>query len=297
MANDLPSAPAGNEPLRRRWLASRFLCVSVLVHVLFLAGAGIWVVQMNRSPPKRAFRSLAVPPDPSTHALEYKVQLKRRHALSALPEVKRATAVGPSRFALPPMPMMPRQPALAAANRVPGTGGGGMTVGSGAPRAGVGLANPGIALFMAPIGGLNVQARQLAVALDVSGSVRQYREALESYVSRTFKGSQVGTFTWAGFKNTPSRTGSIGTVVLGFLRSPTPFDAIYIFSDFGETNASLQDAWAEVQKLTREKKVRLYLHVLREPGKETQLKPALAQVIAFARNSGGSVKIGAMPQM
>lgn len=296
-----PSSAAGEgTPAKRngwrRLLASRFLFVSLLVHLLFLVGAAIWVVQVNRTPPKRTFRSLAVNPGPSNRALEHKVQLKQRNALSAPPAVKRATTIGPSKFALPSMPMMPRTPAIAAASRVTGMGVAGNGLPAGSASVGTGFANPGGALFMASIGGMKVQARRLAVALDNSASVAKYQADMQSFVQRTFKDSEVATFFSASFK-TPRGGNSIGSVVTDFLNSPKQFDSIYVFSDFKTPARDQEEAWGRLKQAIGAKKVRLYLHVLQDFGSAEHLTPAVKDALNFANSTGGSVKIGPMPRM
>lgn len=297
MANDFPSAAAASAPGKWSLLTSRFLFVSVLVHVLLLAGAGIWVVQGNRSVSERTFQRIALRPSAPIPAIEHKVQLKQRHALSAPPSVKRATTLGPAKFALPAMPMAPEQPAVpAAAGRIPGLGGIGNSLPPGSAGIARGFANSAGALFVASIGGLKVQARRLAVALDNSASVAKYQADMQAFVQRTFKDSEVTTFFSASFK-TPRGGNSIGSVVTDFLNSPKQFDSIYVFSDFKTPARDQEEAWDRLKQIMEAKKVRLYLHVLHDFGSNPHLTPAVQQAVNFARSSGGSVKIGPMPRL
>lgn len=294
MDTDVDSAPAKKG--WRRLLTSRFLIVSLLVHVLFLGGAAIWVVQASRAPARRTFRSLGANPNPSSRALEHKVQLKQRNALSAPPAVKRATTIGRSKFSLPAMPLMPAPPAVAVASRITGMGGPGNGMAFGGAGIATGFANPGGALFMASIGGMKVQARRLAVALDNSASVAKYQSDMQSFVQRTFKDSEVATFFSASFK-LPRGGNSIGSVVTDFLNSPKQFDSIYVFSDFKTPAHDQEEAWGHLKGAIEAKKVRLYLHVLQEFGSSEQFTPAVKDAINFAKGTGGSVKIGPMPHL
>ncbi len=291
------SSPAVKRPAKRwRWLSNRFLILSLAVHFLFAGGATIWIVQTIHPHGRRMFRSLGAQANPVAGILQHKVQLKQRSAMSAPVAVRHATTIGPSKFVLPAMPIMPPA-AVAPSLRLTGMGGAGVGKAFGGPAAPAGFANAGGAVFMASVGGLNIQARRLAVALDVSGSVAQYREALQTYVEKTFEGCEVTTFTWAAFSQKPKTTESIGSEILAFLGSPKNFDSIYVFSDFGETTPARQTVWEEIKKLMRAKKVRLYLHVLRDPGEEGKINPTLREVIAFAESTGGKVKIGGMTHM
>lgn len=293
----LPAAPASKPGWRGVGFAKKILILSVLVHLLFGVGAAVWIVQTSQDKARPAFRSASSSPSASNHALEHKVQMKRK-AMSAPIAAKRATTTGLAKITLPPMPPMVSQTTSFSPTALT-SGMGGVGIGSslGSGGASTGFGKPGGTMFMASIGGLNVQARQLAVALDISGSVAQYQDGMQKYVTKTFAQSEVGTFSSAAFSNSTNRKGSIGTVLLGFLNSPKKFDSIYVFSDFGEINRVEQDALPEIQRLVREKKVRLYLHVLRAPGREGNITPALQTVINFARSTGGNVKIGDMPRM
>lgn len=291
--------PQPKSRLLRRLFAGKFLAVSIAVHLLFAAGATLWVVQSIQAQRKLTFHSGMPSPNPSLHALEHQVQIaKRKNTMSAPAVQKRITATALSKVTLPEMPAMPTMPALPSMmpTKMAGMGGAGLGLGIGGLGSGSGFGRGGGSFFTSSIGGLKIQAQRLAVALDVSGSVKQYQAAMREHVAKTFKGSEVAEFKSAGFNPGGGKGQSMGAVALDFLNSPKKFDAIYIFSDFGETRDE-QSQWLEVKNLIKEKKVRLYLHVLREPAKEGKINPVLAEVIAFAKETGGSVKIGPMMQV
>lgn len=295
-------AAAAEKPGKRGFTAARkIFFLTVLAHALCGVGASVWIVQTyHQEQPRQEFRSVSSAPGASHQTLEHKVQMKRK-AMSAPVPARRATTTGLAKVALPPMPAMdsllpPIISPAALASGMGGVGFGATPGGNSVGNAGAGFAHPGGTMSTVSIGGLNVRAKQLAVVLDISGSVAQYQDAMQKYVAKTFPGSEVGTFSFAAFSNTHGRSGSIGTVMLGFLNSPKKFDAIYVFSDFDETHGE-QDAAAQIQQLIRDKKVRLYLHILREPGKEPRINDVLQGMGAFARSTGGNVKIGIMPRM
>jgi hypothetical protein len=297
-APETVSAPPQTPAWRRKWLTRRFLLVSLAAHFLFAGGATLWVVQTRHATPKRTFRSGSLSPNPATRAFEHQVQMKKKKSMNAPVTAKRVTTTGLAKIALPAMPALPAMSTLADLSpaQMPGMSGAGAGMGLGGPSMGTGFANASSGIFTSSIGGLNIRAQRLAVALDISGSVSQYKEEMAAYVTKTFKGSEVAEFKSAGFYQNKKKDASIGSVLLDYLNSPKKFDAIYIFSDFGDTWRA-QTQWLEVQKLVEQKKVRLYLHVLREPGKEANIDPTLADVIAFARKTGGNVKVGQMTRV
>ena len=291
-------AQTPNHPRRQPWWrifrTKRFLFASIALHLLLALSAGFWIVQTVRPDwHQKTFVANPAAGEKATHALEHQVKLaKRQSTMSAPPTFKRVVSLSPSRVTLPALPAMPASLPVAPST-LPGAGvmpaGGFGMAGGGASGDGGG---GGFTNF---IGGLRITARKLGVALDVSGSVRAYQQEMHAYVEKVFKGSQVLEFNTAGFITVKSSRGSMGQDVLEFLNSPEKFDAIYIFSDFGETEeisrGRTQDLWPQVQQLIVEKNVKLYLHVLRKPG-DDHINPMLYKVIQFAKSTGGAVKIG-----
>ena len=309
-SDDLPStasadaAPASESrrPSRwRRFATKRFLVASLALHLLFGFGAASWVTHHGSPDPEksRGFMLQMPASQAATQAVEHRVKVaERRNLMSAPPAPRRVLSQRPATVALPAVPTLPDAPPMSPAFMA---GGGGQSPGGGfgLPR-GAGMGGGGAAITRF-IGGLRITAQKLGVALDVSGSVREYQQAMHAHVASVFKGSEVTEITSAGFYRVQPPRASIGSAVLGFLNSPQRFDAIYVFSDFGETHGKIptghEDLWPEVQRLVREKKTRLYLHILRKFDKQGNLNPALDAVVQLARSTGGSVQIGPMTQV
>jgi hypothetical protein len=96
-----------------RWIASllgsKFLMISIAVHLLFGLGAAYWVVQHYQANRKLTFKGGPPSPNPSTRALEHKVQMAKKQSTMSAPSIaKRITTAGLSKVALPEMPAMPK---------------------------------------------------------------------------------------------------------------------------------------------------------------------------------------------
>lgn len=104
-----------NDPVlptrKKRWkrFGGGFLLVSIVVHVLFATGATVFVVQRYQAARKLTFKGGPPSPNPSTRAIEHKVQLAKKQSTMSLPSMaKRITSTGVSKVALPEMPSMPK---------------------------------------------------------------------------------------------------------------------------------------------------------------------------------------------
>jgi hypothetical protein len=115
--------PVEGPPRRRntrlaRWWAwertsGKFLMISIALHLLFIAGAAFWVVQHYQAARKLTFKAGPPSPNPSTRALEHKVQLaKKQSTMSAPAAVRRIVTTGLAKVTLPDMPAMPKLDAL-----------------------------------------------------------------------------------------------------------------------------------------------------------------------------------------
>jgi len=114
-----------------RLRTSRFLFISVLLHVLFGLGAAIYVVQVYSPARKLTFKGGPPSPNRSERAIEHKVQMaKKQNTMSAPAISKRIVTTGLSKVTLPAMPAMPNLSA-AAPTKMAGVGGAGI----GAPTA------------------------------------------------------------------------------------------------------------------------------------------------------------------
>ena len=127
------AAPESSAPRSSFWSrlrASRFLFISILVHVLFAIGAAIYVVQVYNPQRKLTFKGGPPSPNHSERALEHKVQMaKKQSTMSAPPISRRILTTGVAKVTLPAMPAMPRMDA--APSKMAGVGGAGI----GAPSA------------------------------------------------------------------------------------------------------------------------------------------------------------------
>ncbi|MBA3960409.1 MAG: hypothetical protein H0X40_00710 [Chthoniobacterales bacterium] len=108
----------------RRLRQSRFLFVSVAIHLLFGAVATIYVVQNYQGNRKLTFKAGPPSPNRATRAIEHKVQMAKQKSISiAPPAVKRIVSTGISKVTLPQMPAMPTsQAAPGKMSAVSGTG-------------------------------------------------------------------------------------------------------------------------------------------------------------------------------
>lgn len=287
------------------------LSIAVLLHIVLLIIGAFWIFQIVREPEKKV-DFMPAGGGGGGGGAQYKMQQKRQAQITPSTSVKRVFAEGAqAAFAIPEqsdtfgeMASLTTLSTLSGGGMSGGLGGsgGGSGIGKGPGSgsgsgfghgAGAGFGTGAGRMFMSNIGGMKVEANRLAVALDASGSVKEYQAAMQEYIEKTFKRSEVASFKSAGFNQDKGKGVSMGDVVLEFLKSSKKFDAIYIFSDFGETRDE-QTQWKEIEELAKSQKVRLYLHVLREKGKEEKINPVLAEIIKFAKRSGGDVKTGPM---
>ena len=87
----------------------KFLMISIGVHILFGLVAAVYVVQQYQTARKLTFKGGPPSPNPSTRALEHKVQMvKKQNTMSAPALAKKITTTGRSKITLPEMPAMPK---------------------------------------------------------------------------------------------------------------------------------------------------------------------------------------------
>lgn len=111
---------------RSRWswkqFGGKFLVISLAVHVLFGLGAAVFVVQRYQANRKLTFKGGPPSPNPSTRAIEHKVQMAKKQSTMSAPALnKRIVTTGLSKVALPEMPAMPKL--AAAPSKMAGAGG------------------------------------------------------------------------------------------------------------------------------------------------------------------------------
>lgn len=88
----------------------KFLVISVLVHVIFLSGAGYLVVQTIMAKRKLTFQAGPPSPNPANKTVEHRVQMRKETSMSAPQMAKRITVAGNlGKINLPEMPEMPTQ--------------------------------------------------------------------------------------------------------------------------------------------------------------------------------------------
>src|SRR5213080_3593453 len=92
-----------------RRTSGKFLMISIGVHLLFGLIAAVFVVQHYQANRKLTFKGGPPSPNPSTRAIEHKVQLaKKQSSMSAPSAAKKITTTGLAKVSLPEMPAMPK---------------------------------------------------------------------------------------------------------------------------------------------------------------------------------------------
>ena len=137
---ELAPASSRRRSLWQRVLGNRFLFISIAVHLLLGLAATALVVQRMTAARKLTFKGGPPNPNPSTRALEHKVQMaKQKSTMSAPAMDKRITTKGLSKITLPDMPAMPKSAAAPAQMAgVGGTGVGSSIGAAGMPAAAAG---------------------------------------------------------------------------------------------------------------------------------------------------------------
>ena len=137
---------SGERPQRSVWakvLASKFLLISIGVHLLFGIGATVYVVQQFQANRKLTFKGGPPTTNPSKRAMEHKVSMaKKKNSMSAPAQAKRITTSGLSKMALPEMPALPTATTVTA-NKMAGMGGVGVGFGPAGGMGGGGLGGGG----------------------------------------------------------------------------------------------------------------------------------------------------------
>ena len=101
--------PATEHKWRDRIFTSRFLVVSIGVHVLFGLIAAYIVVQTYQATRKLTFKAGPPSPNPSSRALEHKVQMQKKQSTMSAPSIARKiVTTGLAKVSLPEMPAMPK---------------------------------------------------------------------------------------------------------------------------------------------------------------------------------------------
>lgn len=140
-------APQSKRGLRAKLASSRIFVISVILHILFGAGATLLIVQSIHAKRKLTFQNGPGTPNPSTRALEHKVNMSRKQqTMSAPAQAKRITTSGVAKITLPDMPSLPSATELMP-NKMGGMGGTGVGFGPGGGGGGGGGAGKGLTMF------------------------------------------------------------------------------------------------------------------------------------------------------
>ena len=92
-----------------RRFGGKFLVLSIAAHLLFGSAATFWVVQRYQAARKLTFKGGPPSPNPSSRALEHKVQMAKKQSTMSMPRMeKRITTTGLSKVNLPEMPAVPK---------------------------------------------------------------------------------------------------------------------------------------------------------------------------------------------
>ena len=114
LADQQPTTKSKEPGVLARWwqwerTSGKFLMISIGAHVLFGLVAAVFVVQHIQTARKLTFKGGPPSPNPSTRALEHKVQMaKKQSTMSAPAMAKKITTTGVSKVSLPEMPAMPK---------------------------------------------------------------------------------------------------------------------------------------------------------------------------------------------
>lgn len=146
------AVPVAEPPKSKRgfWTklaGSKILVISIILHLLFGAGATLLIVQRIQAKRKLVFQGGPGTPNPSTRALEHKVNMSRKQqTMSAPAQAKRITTTGISKISLPDMPSLPSATELTP-GKMGGMGGTGVGFGPGGGGGGGGGTGKGMTMF------------------------------------------------------------------------------------------------------------------------------------------------------
>lgn len=141
-AEIIPDKPGPGRRWHMKIFGGKFLVISVVAHLLFVGVAAYVVVQRYQANRKLTFKGGPPSPNPSTRALEHKVQMaKKQNTMSAPATARKIVTTGLAKVTLPDMPAMPKLAAPPV--KMAGAGGadvsfnpGGMTTSSGSGAGG-----------------------------------------------------------------------------------------------------------------------------------------------------------------
>ena len=155
----------------RFWLRPALLA-SVLIHLMFAGGAGVYVVSKYTAERKLTFQGGPKSPNPSERALQHRVQVEKRMQAQSQPAAvpKRVLTTGLAKVTLPAMPDLPMPKTAANMPKMAGSGG---AVSFSAPAATLGGGALGGTGSGAPVTffGIRDVSTSVVIMIDVSNSM------------------------------------------------------------------------------------------------------------------------------
>lgn len=151
----------------QKMTSSKVLMITVVAHLIFIAGATYFIVQSVQTKRKMTFQGGPPTVNASKRALEHKMSLgKKKAVMSAPAQAKRIMSSGLAKVALPDLPSLPSA-TDAVPNRMGGIGGVGNSFGGGGGGGGTGGGGgSGINFF-----GLRSMIQSVVFVVDVSNSM------------------------------------------------------------------------------------------------------------------------------
>lgn len=173
----MDAAISSKANLWRRLSSSKVLMISVVIHLIFAAGATYFIVQRVQLKRKITFQGGPPAVNASKRALEHKMSLgKKKAVMSAPAQAKRIMSSGLAKIALPDLPSLPSA-TDAVPNRMGGIGGVGNSFGGGGGGGGLGGGGgSGINFF-----GLRSMVQSVVFVVDVSNSMITGQKNAQTY--------------------------------------------------------------------------------------------------------------------
>ena len=287
-------APKSRLPFWTAILGSKFLLVSIAVHLLGGVGATYYVVQSIAAKRKLTFAGGPPAVNASQRALEHKVSMaKKKNTMSAPAQAKRITTTGLSKVALPEMPSMPNATDVLP-NRMAGMGGTGTGFGFGG--GGMGTGGGGGGGFMLPrIVGDRCSASARAAAMKASGGNPKCEEAILKAL-RWLKERQNADGSWGG-QYQSSMTGLSLLAFLGHCEKPTSKEfgptvrkaidfLVGVGGDDGKLSKIGGNAWVYEHGIAAYALAEAYIFTKEEPIAGV-VKAALGRIVEGQASDGG----------
>jgi hypothetical protein len=209
--------------------ASKFLFISIVVHLLFGMGATYYVVQRIQAKRKVTFQGGPPIADPSSRALEHKVSVQKKQKSGGAPaQAKRIVSAGIAKVSLPELPSIPSATTVVP-GMMAGLGGAGFGTGTGIGSGsgggmGGGIGGMGLGLKMLPPAlACRCSAHERLLKLSQNGGKPEVETAV-TLALEWLKTKQNADGTWG----TRYRAGMTGLALLSYFgRCATPDDPQY----------------------------------------------------------------------